>query len=110
MFQNIGADDNSVIGGWQFGRLDITRIDCAVVGLGMRRPERVRFNCVDNQAILLQHLAEESLCRAHIQHWRAADASHEPGDLLMATLWAAVKRVVQTVVSIDAARRRAQWL
>ena len=52
----------------------------------MRSPERVRFDRVNDRPILLQQLAEESLRRSHIQHRRAADTPHEPGNLLMATL------------------------
>ena len=76
----------------------------------MRGPVRVRFNRVDNDPILPQQLAQKSLRGAHIQHRRAADAPHEAGDLLMTTLRAAVKCVVQSVASNDSARRRALWL
>src|SRR5689334_10475199 len=110
MLQHIGADDRGVRARRQVGQLDVALIDSAVVGPGMCRPQRVALHGVDDQPILLQHLPQESLRRAHVEHRRAANTPYKPEDLLVATLWAAVKRVVQSVVSSDAARRRVRWL
>ena len=86
MLQDVGRDDDRVTARRQGGRLDVARINGAVVWAGVRSPERMGLNRVDDYPIRLQQLPQEPLRRSHIQHWRTADAAHEPSDLLMATL------------------------
>ncbi len=80
--------------------LDRAGVYGVIVGTRVLGPDWVRLDCVDLHTLLLEHLPQEALRRAYIQHRRAADPANELSDLLVATLSVAVKCVVQDIVSI----------
>jgi len=95
VFEDVGADDAVVGLVGEAGILDGAGIDGAVEGAGVVGPIGVGFDGVDEEAGVLEELAEEALGAADVKRLLRAQVPQESGNLLVAALWIVVKAVMQ---------------
>lgn len=110
MLQHVAADNHLVQPIWQGGLFDAALIDLSVERGGVRGPNGMWLNRIDDEPVSAKKLPEEPLGGSDVEHRLATELAHQRGDLLLATLGFAVKDVWAVGTRRVAAMRRERTL